>query len=221
MATFGQIQADIATKLVRTDLTDQIKAGINEAIGYYKESHLWFNEATTTITLNVGDPLVPNIPDDFLYEIMPDGLVINYSNVNYPLTKKTPLEYDLMNLQGIGLPAYYTNKVDNLYVYFYPDQAYDLTLYYVKNYDDLVNSGDSNDWTTYAQRLITAKTMADLYRYNLKELERSNDLLAEASRNLDQIQSRSRRRTITGNLITENLVDQVGGDYGFYSGRYW
>lgn len=204
--TYGDLQNIIATNLNRTDITAQIALGINNSIIHYKENHVWFNEEQAAITLNVNDPLVPNIPSDFLYEIDGNGLVINYSNLKWPLVKKHPVEYDLADRQGTGLPVIYTNRINQLYVYYYPDQAYDMTLYYIKDYNPLVNLSDSNDWTNYGAQLITAKTMADMYRFCLKDIDRANDLLMDCERYLDQIQRRAKRRVGTGRLMTENIT---------------
>lgn len=225
MATYGQIQATVLNNIRRSDsaadLAGFVAAAVNEAVRYFKENHTWFNEEVVSITLNQGDPLVPNIPDDFLYEIERDGLVIAYSNTFWPLTKKHPVEYDLLNLQGSGRPEIYTYKAGQLLVYYYPDQAYTLLLYYVKNYDDLVSSDDTNDWTNNAADLLTCRVMAQAYRYIVKDIERANELDAEVVKLLDQIQRRTKRRVATGTLLTENIVETRAYPFGLFSRNRW
>jgi len=216
MANFGELKTRIANKLNRADLTSQIAAAINSTIEYFQPTHTWFNDATAAITLTAGNPLVPNIPSDFLYQLEDDALVIQFAQQNYILIKKSPVEFDCYNEQGSGIPFIYTNKNGNLYVYFLPDQAYTLNLYYVKSYPSLVADADSNDWTVNAPRLIEDKTIEDINRYQLKDFERADNVRIDVEREMKVIMARTAKRNATGNLLISNYVGGFYNDY--YSG---
>jgi len=63
---------------------------------------------------------------------------------------------------GVGLPDIYTVKAGIYYCYYIPDQDYTLRRWYLKDYDDLVNADDTNDFTDNAERLIELWTIANL-----------------------------------------------------------
>lgn len=207
MATFGELKTRIAQKLGnQSNLTSQIATAINETIIYYQQEAFWFNETSTTLTLNQGDPLMPNLPSDFLYETKKNGLVINYSSTRYVLNKKHPVIYDATNVQASGLPFMYKNQNGELYVYPYPDQSYSLILSYIKSYAELVNDSDSNDWTTYAVRLIEAQTLADLWLDQGKSEDRYVAYLKKSEQEYLALKRRSDERRATDEMITDNNI---------------
>lgn len=205
MATFGELQTRIAQKLGnQTGLTSQIATAINDTIIYFQQEAFWFNEASATITLNVNDPLMPDMPSDFLYETKKNGLVISYSQTRYVQNKKHPVTYDSANVQAQGLPFMYKMQNSNIYLYPYPDQAYTLTLSYIKSYPQLTSAGESNDWTTYAVRLIEAQTLADLYLDQNKSLDRNQAYLAKVEEEFLKLKRHSDERRATDETIAEN-----------------
>lgn len=207
MATFGELQTRIAQKLGnQTGLTSQIATAINETITYYQQEAFWFNEASTTITLTEGDPLVPDVPNNFLYETKVNGLVIVYANTRYVLRKKHPVVWEQVNVEASGLPFIYKNQNQNLYVYCYPDQAYTMVLSYIKSYSELAVSGDTNDWTNYASRLIEAQTLADMWLDQGKSLDRYATYTAKAEEEYLALKRRSDERRATDEMITENNI---------------
>lgn len=217
MATFGELQTEIAQKLDQDYLALQISTAINRTITYLQPFHFWFNTATSAITLNTNDPIVPDIPSDFQYEFTSGGLVIVNSQMRYPLQKLHEVQYDLANVNGQGLPYIYCNRNGNLEVYYYPDQEYTLNLYYVKKYADLVNSNDTNDWTNNAVRLIVAQTLADLYLDQRKSKDDYSFYKGVAQDELSDLQRRNKRRISTGQLVTDSfLTRSTDGYYPYY-----
>lgn len=209
--TFGSMTSRIANKLIVDDMDSEIGQCINAAIEYYKSEPFWFTQGEATIQLVASNPVVPDIPTDLLYERDGDGLVINYSQRRYPLVKITNETYDLMNVQAVGLPAWYTFRDGEYRVYFYPDQNYTLLFRYQKFYAALVQSSDSNDWLAYAPRLIEAKVLCDFYLDYRHEPEMSAIYGQKAISEIQKIRDQSYNLLATGELITENIIDK--GDY--------
>ena len=166
MATLSELQTKIAARLLDTSNTvvslTQITAQINDTIKTWKYKRFWFNEASGNITLTAASAtLTP--PSDFLIEIPKNGFTINYGNVKWPITKVSPLRYDDEDAQGNGLPYMY-KWVGGVYsVYYIPDQAYTVICKYLKDYDDLSDSSDTNDFTTNAEDLIIYDSLAKLH----------------------------------------------------------
>lgn len=211
--TFGSLISRIADKLIVDDMDSQIGTAINLAINYYQDEALWFTQAVTSITLNANDPVVPSIPSDVLYERQGDGLVLDYAQTRYPLVKVDNQTYDMMNVQAVGMPSWYTYRDGEYQVYFYPDQTYTMLFRYQKFYPDLVQTSDSNDWLVNAARLIEAKTLCDFYLDYRHEPEMSLIYGNKATAELIKVRDQSSNLTATGMLITENIINKGIYDY--------
>lgn len=208
MATLAQLRTNIATKLVREAVPQlQIDESINDAIAYYKDTHLFFNERRSAFVFTTDDPEVPDIPDDFLYEIVPGGLIIIYDNVRYILEKKDKSFYDSVNVEGQGIPQIYQNITQQLLVYPYPNMDYTGELFYVCNYDDLTEDSDENDWTVHAPQLLVQRTLSQIYQNNVKDENRAATAQAQADKYLDALKKRSDNRTVTGNIVGESVLE--------------
>lgn len=168
MPTFGDIQTAVSKRLLdpnNVSISSQdVGNSINDAIAYWKFRRFWFNEVADTATLTAQNGSFP-YPDDFLVPATEDdGFYIAYSNQRYPIKKVTQQVYDGIFLNnGFGLPRFYARIADTGYqCYPLPDRDYTVGRHYLKEYQDLVNLTDANDFTIYADRLITLWTLADM-----------------------------------------------------------
>ena len=169
MATFGEMQSYVSKRLLDSNNTavslPDVAYAINESIRYWKFRRLWFNTAVDdTLTLTAQTPTIA-LPSDFLVEApSPAGLVINWNEARYPLHKEQPHEFDAVFLSnGFGLPFMYTVKNGVYYCYSVPDQDYPITFYYLKQYEELSGSNETNEFTIYADRLINLWALANLH----------------------------------------------------------
>lgn len=167
MATLADIRTKIAERLQDPSFTSissaSVDSVINEALRYYKYHVFWFNESVYTVVLTQGNPVVPSLPSDFLMELTSGGLTIHYSNLFYPLRKISSDVFDGMNVEAVGIPYVYTYRNKQVEVYFYPNIAYTLTIRYIKDYADLLTGTDTNDFTVYADRMITYNALSRIY----------------------------------------------------------
>lgn len=167
MATFGSIQTGVSKRLidannVAVSLSD-VASSINDAISYWKFRRFWFNETFDTATLTAQSGVIPLGAEFLVPSTDDDGFVIEYSAMRYPLVKITQQEYDALYLtNGYGLPTWYARVGQDYVCYPLPDQNYTVRRHYIKEYQPLVSSGDTNDFTNYASRLITLWTCANM-----------------------------------------------------------
>ena len=167
MATFGEINTAVSKRLLDPDnvsiTSSDVADSINSSIKYWKFRRFWFNEVNDSVTLTIEDGTLP-ITGDFLVSTMKDdGFNIEYSEQRYPLRKLSIQEYDSRWLgNGFGLPKGYARIGTTYQVYPLPDRAYTVNRHYLKEYADLVNDEDTNEFTTYADRLITLCTLANM-----------------------------------------------------------
>jgi len=209
-AQLGDIQARIGARLQdRTfqsiplaDVTDII----NQSLAYYKYKRFWFNEAVTTITLNQGDPLVPNIPADFLEELPNGGLVIHYSTVHYLIEKRSSFIFDGEDVQGVGLPYIYCFRNGSFYLYFYPNIAYSLIFRYLRDYQPFANVTDTNDFLTYADRMIEYNALSRIYSEYKQDATMEQYYTARADDEERNLRRRSSALTGTGTLTLQSYL---------------
>ena len=220
MATFGELKTQIAQKLTDGDLqypsSTQIGQVINNVIDDYENGHFWFLDTYTTITLNIDDPVVPDIPADFKSEKNPGGLVILYNQLRYPLISKKPDIFDSINIEGQGLPYIYTYRNQRFEVYFYPDQEYTLYLNYRKFVPDLSADGDSNDFTIYTPRLIVYASLEEIYATFKRDPDMAEYYGKRKEQEFNLIMSETYERACSGALTADSVY--ANGTYYNYWG---
>ena len=211
MATLSEIRTKILSKLddgsVQRPTSAEVDAQINSTIDFYENDHFWFLQDIATLTTTPGDRVLGSIPSDFKSVVEPNGLVIIQGNIRYPMEHVTPLAFDTLDVDAQGRPVWYTYREGNFELYYIPDMAYSVRLFYNKTYADLVNDGDSNDFTNFTPRLIEYRTLADLLLDYREDEVRGNMYLSRAAEEHRQIMSETYNRTATGNISTESIVD--------------
>jgi hypothetical protein len=222
-STFGTLKTKISKKLIdasQTAISDSdVGDAINDALHFWKQKRFWFNEGQTTLTMDVNDPYVlgygntvvaypdaPVLPSDFLYEFAEDGFVINYNNLSYRFLKVPPAQYDDQSVRGVGIPYIYTFRNGNYEFYFYPNIAYSLQVNYLKDYVDLVNTGDTNNFTAYADRLLMYEALSHLYGENRQDEEQGAAYAAKTKREYDLLKMRSGTNVTTGRLTVSSIL---------------
>lgn len=222
MATLSELRTLISNKLADGNLVDptsaQIDAQINSTIEYYETDAFWFSEEIATLSTVAGTAVLDiSSVTDFKQEIMPNGLTVIEGQVHYPLRKLTPLEYESVFIDDAeGLPRAYTYREGQFELWYTPDRVYTVKLFYRKSYADLVDDGDSNDFTNNAARLIEYKTLADLLRDYRSDNERALLYDSRVEVEYNKIKKQTNNRTVTGYLTTENIVDRNSGYYANY-----
>jgi hypothetical protein len=157
---YSALQSRIADELARTDLTSQIALEILTAIKHYEQQRFWFDEARATAS-TVASTANLAVPTDL---IAIDTLTITYNGHPYELTERS---WDWYRSIGGGdssittaVPtdfAYYNNE---LWFYPVPDNAYALTIAYLKQLTALSSGTDSNAWTVNGEEMIRARAKA-------------------------------------------------------------
>ena len=212
MPTFAQIRTKVSKKLIDPNNTAisaaDVGDAINDAIAYWKHKTFWFNQSTGTTRLDssAGTSGGLEMPEDFLYEDLNSGFVIYDAGNRYILQKKTNFDFDV-HAQGdvTGVPSIYTYRYGAYEIAPAPDQDYVLTIYYTQDYDPLVADSDTNDFTEYADQLITYEALGRLSGEDRQDLEMNNTYMAKADREYRSLMSRTAMQTATGTLSIDFL----------------
>ena len=211
MPTFAQIRTKVSRKLIDPSNTAvsvaDVGDAINDALNFWKQRPLWFNQKTATTTLVIGDPVIPGMPSDFLFEDSENGFVIPYQNITYTLEKKPPKIYDAVSIAGaLGLPSIYTWRNGVYSVYYNPNLAYTLNIYYTADYTALSADSDNNDFTNYADQLLMYETLSRLSGEDRQDLQMDNSYAAKADREYNNLTMRSFRQKATGYLTINTIL---------------
>lgn len=210
MATFGELKTKISKRLQDTQgtavSTSDVADAINTSIKYWKKKIFFFNQKSDSITLTEDSAVIPSIPSDFQFELSDAGFVVEDSQINYPL-KKIPLaQYELEDIEGSGVPSVYTWKSGSFYMYPYPQQAYTMRINYIKDYDDLVLDGDTNDFTTNADQLIMYEALSRLHGELRQDEKMEAYYSARAQNEFSILSSFGKRKSGSGQLTIETIL---------------
>jgi hypothetical protein len=222
-ANFGSLQTSVAKRLIDPNSIAvspaDVQQSILDAISFWKPRKFFFNQATTNLTMDVNDPYVlqfgntasgypsaPVLPNNFLVEDEDNGFVIPYNEQRYEIKKKPPRIYDEQNIAGVGLPYIYTYRAGNYEFYWYPQIAYTLTVYYIKDYPDLVNPTDTNDFTKYAANLLIYEAVSRVLSDVRLDDDRAARFKARALEEYENIKGRSFKQNATGQVTAETIL---------------
>lgn len=213
MATFGQIQTKVSTRLKDANNTavsaPDVAAVVNDAIEHWSKKRFWFNEFEEEVTLTVNDPALVLVTNTPLYLFQEDGVVINYSQTRWPLKKVSPSEYDRANTQGRGLPFIWTQRNNGYEVYWYPDVAYTAVVRGVKAYPEFATDGkensQSNDFTTQASNLIMYEALSRLYAEFRQDDKMEAYYSARVRNEYQSLKAQTRREKSTGRLQVQGF----------------
>jgi hypothetical protein len=232
VTTFGTIQTRVAQRLIDPSSVAvsiaNVQQAINDAIFFWKTRKFYFNQKNVQLTMDTsaaldgsapGDPFVlgfgntnanypnaPVLPQDFQFEDEENGFTIPYSHLTYTMEKVSNRRYDTDNIRGIGVPYIYTFRDGNYEFYFLPNIAYTLNVYYTKDYQPLVNTGDNNDFTNYAYKLIEYDAIGRLLADLRLDDERADKFFARAQQEYTNLKSRSSKQEATGRLSVETIL---------------
>ncbi|MCK5015972.1 MAG: hypothetical protein KAS32_02780 [Candidatus Peribacteraceae bacterium] len=183
MADLQTMRATIANYLANNSISSEIDLAINRAIGHYSKQRFVFNMATATMSTvksqesyGTSDGLPSNIQKIDLVT----GL-INGSDLIIEPTQFTDIQYYNSRTTTIGIPYEYALYEQKMWISPIPNDAYVLTIYYVKGYDSLALDMSSNDFTTYAEDLIEGRAV-----WWLNSMVLDNDEGAARAKRLEQ-----------------------------------
>lgn len=211
MATLATIRSEIRGVLLPSAASSsasipdsRINAAINEAIADLsrKDVKPWFQTGTQAYSTVGSQASLGALPSDF-------GSVRSLSIVD------ADFQYILQQIDIAGYlekelfietrPEIYTFIDGLIKLLPIPDKAYSATLYYYKKYADLVNDGDTNDWTNEAPSLVKYYALSNLYRDELKDFEFADRYATKALEIYNDMAAQSARLASTGFVRDEGF----------------
>lgn len=198
--TFLDMVNRIAKELRRSNLTDEIKAAINDAIDEAADTRFYLNEVRgltfpTVISQEYYDDLGIVEVDAFYYI---------QGNARYNLQLYDNLDIDLIAAGNpvVGQTQIYSRQGTSFRLYPIPSAVFPV---YIDGYSrltpwPLVNDADTNNWMTFGEKYIRALAKAYLLKDVIRDYSEASILEAIAEDQQNQLIEETTSRISTGVL---------------------
>jgi len=208
MPTFGELRQSVSRRIQDPKNTAisvaDVGDTINASIRYWKQRRFWFNEVSETVTATANTALLPTPTIPILYLFKDDGITLYDQSYRYVLRNISPSVYDSWDMGQIGRPTAYTYRDGGYYLYYYPMDPYQVVLHGVRDYVDLVDDDDTNDFTTLADRLIMYDSMSRIYAEFRQDNESAAIFSQAADAEYNNLKSRTDENVTTGRMAVDN-----------------
>jgi len=170
---FSDMQTAMADELARSDLADEIKREINNAITFYGNKAFWFNEASMADITTVQGQRYYALPTNFAAVL---DVLSTIGNYTYRLTARTEQYLDQIDWGNSFWSGYPTDySFWNGQIRLFPPPQGGLPVQ-VKGTailapQPLVNDSDTNAWLTSAEELIRTRAARQLYGRYIRDPE--------------------------------------------------
>jgi hypothetical protein len=202
--TFLDLRNQIASDLTRTDLTDEIKNAVGNAIDHYETSRFYFN-VTRSKTF-------PTVPGQMAYGVaamaeIPDIIGLDTLFL-YDGTRSLELEkYEIdqfewlqSSMTGSGRPCAYTYVDSQILLWPVPIAVYTMRPHMHYKLAPLVDDNDTNAWCTDAEQLIRCHAKLLLYTNVLEDTEGMQRMQLQIQPLADRLAYKTSARQATGQI---------------------
>ncbi len=183
--TLGNLKAQIADDLARSDLGSQIAAAINTAIWHFNTQRFFFNESRTTFDTVAGQSAYTQSDIGVIFFTIDAMFVTDSSGSVFPMSPEDPIDLQWLLGSGAasGKPTRYgrygqdtTYFAQGLTLYPVPDDVYTITPMGHLIVDPPTDDTDgSNAWVHYdvIYNLIRHRAEWDLYASTIKSTDKA------------------------------------------------
>ena len=216
--TFGDLKAQVASDLRRSNLTAEIARAVLDAINDHDTERFWFNDtAPSAYTLTVspgggqGTTGDGNVAAGDIYLLAPQGPVQEFIRIDrvraqIPVVWYTVKATDWLTIENFystlsnGQPSWWAFQQNYLRIYPLPSQDYNLRIFGQYRVPPLVNDTDQNVWTTEGFNLIRYTALKRLYSYPIRDMEQVANAEQAGMRALDYLRRETDRRARGGRM---------------------
>lgn len=202
----AQMKARIANELgQRTDLPNEIAFAISDAISFYQNERFIFNESRDITFSTVagqefyGAAASAAIPTLWSF----DYLILYLGSIPWPVKRRTPLEVEILNNNGLvaGQPynfAWYNKQIRLGPV---PDAVYSMRVAGRINFAAPASDAEANNpWMIDAEKLIRSRAKYELALNVTQDTEMAQIMAAQCTEAFDQLKGAANRLTGTGEI---------------------
>jgi hypothetical protein len=204
MASYLDMINRIVDESLRSDMDNQIKLCIQDAIGHYEVERLWFNQFRDRTFATVAGQEFYGEADhsDIPHVLEFDAVTLTVGSSRWPLVKTAYVEIEDWNADASarGQPTRYAYWGRQLRLYPVPDNAYQIRLSGLFKLPTLVADSDANAWTEDAEELIRHRAKAILYSQYLRDDANAGRATALEMAAFERLSSTTARRLASGEI---------------------
>lgn len=168
MATYGEIQTNLADYLSRADLGSQIQSAIKKAIKHYERESFWFTDSNTSfLTVSGTQSYTLSLTNGYaaIHQVM-----INRNGSRYEVRRTGIDELNAIDAtNSTGEPSLYAEQNGLLVFYPEPNSTFTVSVNYAAKYATLSAVSDTNNFTLYADDLIEARAEWFVRRHKMRD----------------------------------------------------
>ncbi|NJO35726.1 MAG: hypothetical protein HC869_24255 [Rhodospirillales bacterium] len=204
MATYLDMINRIGDESLRSDMANQIKLCIQDAIGHYEVERFWFNQfRDRTFATAAGQEFYGEVDQSDIPHVLEFDAVTSDCRV-YALAA---LEGRLRAARGLERrrfrarqPTHYAYWGSQIRLYPVPDAAYQIRLSGLFKLPTLVADGDVNAWTEDAEEVVRHRAKAILYSQYLRDDANAARATALEMMALERLSTTTARRLSSGGI---------------------
>jgi putative flippase GtrA len=201
----AQMKSRIADELARSDLTSQIAYAISDAISFYQNERFVFNESRDITFKTVagqdfyGVAANAGIPNVWSF----DYLILYLGGIPWPIKRRTPLEVEILNNNGLvsGQPYNYAWYNKQIRLGPVPDGIYTIRFAGLITYAAPASDNEANNpWMIDAEKLIRSRAKYELALNVLQDTDMAQIMAAQTTEAFDQLKGAANQLTGTGEV---------------------
>ena len=204
MATYLDMITRIADESLRSDMSDQIKLCIQDAIAHYEVERFWFNQfRDRTFTTVAGQEFYGQADHADIPNILEfDAVTLTVGTTRWPLTKIGYIQLEQWNADAAsrGQPTHYAYWGQQIRLYPVPDNPYEIRLSGLFKLPTLVADGDQSAWTKEAEELIRHRAKSLLYSQYLRDDANAGRAAALEAATHERLSTTTARRLAAGDI---------------------
>jgi hypothetical protein len=204
VATYGDLQAQIASDLRRSNLGPEIATAILDAIYDHGNERFWFNDAGrySFYTIAGQDTYVIFSQPPIQEFIMVDMVRSQIGNTWYGLQRETPDEMEVDYAAPTqGQPISWSINNNHLRLFPMPNAVYLVWVFGHYRFIPLNTNLDSNDWTIAAKNLIRYSALKRLFTYPIRDQQQMQSAEAAEIQELEYLRRQTERRQRSGQMV--------------------
>src|SRR5262245_52679630 len=201
MPAFGDLKAQIANDLRRSNLPSEIQTAVLDAIRDHETERFWWNETAiyTLDTIAGQEEYTIALQPPILEFIKIDWLRAQVGNTWYDVIRYPMDDIErLYSSPSSGQPYDFGYHGNTIRLYPTPDNVYPIRISGHYRLIELVNDADSNEWTNAGKNLIRYSALKRLYLYPIRDREQVQMAEGAEQRELDYLRRQADRRARSG-----------------------
>ena len=199
--TYGELKAQLASDLRRSNLTIEIAQAILDAIQDHETERFYWNETEIyTLSTVAGTDTYAITPQAPIQEFVKIDMVrAQVGNTWYTLCRQTADDMEISySVSSSGQPYDWSIHGNELRLFPLPNAVFPIKIFGHYRIVPLAVDTDSNAWTNAGKNLIRYSALKRLYLYPIRDRDQVQMAEGAEQRELDYLRRETDRRTRSG-----------------------